>query len=301
MELVLSGINGSNPLGFLAALGTTLTMRKSYPDIRLSWRIEGGTWQPVVHGCTTEKEEFTQDLFSALKGASLEPFEIERKLPFAVDLLVTNLKDAQTRATLQDRRLVDFLAAFGTEVYSAKEVFNDTLLRMVRSGDSAGQGLLAYAATIRRSVDAAALRRTLFEAWSYQDDGPLLRWDPVDDQRYALVWDSPEDKKKKQIKSMLGAHALALESLVLFPVIPTSKTIVTTGFHRSGRHEFFTWPIWPCPVSLDVVRSLLSMQELHMDMPDRAVLAARGIPEIYRCERIAPNKYYKNFTPSFPA
>ncbi len=300
MELVLTGINGSNPLGFLAALGTTLTMREMYPGIRLSWRIGGGFWQPVVHGCTTDREAFIQTLFSALKGASLEPFEAERKLPFAVDFLVTKLKDAQTRGTFQDRRFADFLAAFGTEVYGDKEAFNDTSLRLVRGGDSVGQGLLAYAVTIRRSVDAAALRRTLFEIWSYQDDGPLLRWDPVDDQRYALVWNSPEDKQKKQIKSMLGANALALESLVLFPVIPTSKTVVTTGFHRSGRHEFFTWPIWQCPVSPDLVRSLLSIPELHADRPNRTELAARGIAEIYRCERIAPNKYYKNFTPGLP-
>jgi hypothetical protein len=299
-ELVLVGINGGNPLGFMAALGTALTVRRIHPQIKLAWRVDGGFWRPVIHGSTSDREEFIHTLLGALKNSSLEPFEIESKLPFSVDVFMTKLRLAQLQATPDNRRCVDFLCAYGTEVHPDKGVFIDTSLRMVRSGDSKGNGLPAYAIAIRNLVDADALKRTLFEIWHYQDNCPILRWDPSEDQRYALVWNNPEDKAKKQLKSMLGANALAIESLVLFPVIPEASNAITTGFHHSGRHEFFTWPLWYSPVSMDVVRSLLSLQELHRDKPNRQVLAAQGIKEIYRCERIMPNKYYRNFSPAMP-
>lgn len=299
-ELVLNGINGGNPLGFMATLGTLLVMRTLHSNIKLSWVSDSGVWQPVVHGGPGEKEQFLETLLDALRHTSLEPFEIDKKLPFPVDLFISKLKAAQDQARSDDRRTADLMAAYGTEIHHDKGVFEDTSFRMARSGDSDGNGLPAYAVVIRQLIDANAFRRTLFETWSYQDDGPILRWDPIEDQRYALVWNNPSEKSKKQVKSMLGANALALESLALFPVVSQDNTAITTGFFNSGRREYFTWPIWIHPVPVDVVRSLLSIPELHRDSPNRKNLSARGVVEIYRCERIAPNKYYKNFASALP-
>ena len=299
--IALVGIDGRNPLGFLAALGVALVARNIHPEIRLSWTNQQGIWRPVVDGVTADRDKFVEELFAALKGTSSEPFEIDKRLPFDVALFKSELQRAQDRSSRKDRRLADFLAAFGTEIHHDKGLFADSSFRMVRSGDAAGQGLPAYANVIRLAIDASSLRNTLFEVWSYQDDGPILRWDPLDDQRYALVWNNPEDKAKKPVKVMLGADALAIEALALFPVIPEAGSAKTTGFFRSGSRESFSWPIWDHPATINVVRSLLSRPELHATAPDRKKLAACGIVEIFRSERIAPNKYYKNFTPALPA
>lgn len=299
-ELVLVGINGGNPLGFMAALGAILLMRGEFPAVRLSWRIEHGTWRPVVHECLADEEKFSKMLSDAFKRTSSEPFEVDGKLPFEVGAFASKLKSAQAQASPADRRMVDFLAAYGTEIHHDKGNFLDTSLRMMRSGDASGQGLPAYALTIRRTVDEDALRRTLFGNWDYQDDSPIMRWDPVEDQRYALVWNAPQDTAKKQVKFMLGANALALEAMVFFPVMPGRTSASTTGFYRPGKQEYFIWPIWTHPVSLDVVRSLLSLRALRQYPPDRGALALRGIAEIYRSQRIASSKYYKNFTPAEP-
>ena len=310
--LVLTGIDGANPLGFLAAVGTALIMCRLSTDVRICWQVVGGAWRPILSPCEENHERFAELLHEALSTSSSDPFEIDKRLPFPVNSLVPALHRAQNNATPQDRRLADFLAAFGSEIFvddkDKESKFEGTSFCMVRTGDSKGQGLSHYALAIRHATDAEALRRSLFDPWNYQDivfqdrekKNYSLRWDPIEDQRYALVWHNPEDKSKKTIKTMLGANALALEALILFPTAPRPRGLATTGFFQAGRREFFTWPIWMHPVSPEMLRSLVSLTELHCEKPRRQTLAARGIAEIYRCERI-PNGYYKNFSPSIPA
>jgi len=48
------------------------------------------------------------------------------------------------------------------------------------------------------------------------------------------------------------------------------------------------------------LRSLMTLPELQNDEPDRHALAAMGIAEIYRCQRITQGKC-RNFTPAHPA
>ena len=47
---------------------------------------------------------------------------------------------------------------------------------MVRSGDSSGQGLLAYGKRILELTTAKELFSTIAEAWQYQDRQCALRW-----------------------------------------------------------------------------------------------------------------------------
>jgi hypothetical protein len=313
-ELVLTGVDGGNPLGFLTAVGTVLTARQFAPDVRIFWRVDRGAWRPVLSGCESNQESFVALLHQAIAATCSEPFTIDKKLPFSVEAFVVALHRAQHGASSLDRRLADFLAAFGSEVFfdpkDKERTFEATSFCMVRSGDSKGQGLPFYAVAIRNSTDLHALRRALFEQWKYQDvvtqdreeKGYSMRWDPLEDQRYALRWHDPSgDKSKHALKTMVGANALALEALTLFPTAPRPGGLATTGFLQLGRQEFFTWPIWKSPVSPEMIRSLLSLAELHEPIPPRRVLAARGIAEVYRCERVAPNKYYKNFSPAIPA
>jgi hypothetical protein len=45
------------------------------------------------------------------------------------------------------------------------------------------------------------------------------------------------------------------------------------------------------------VRSVLALDTLQAARPDRRELAARGIAEVFRCERITVGKF-RNFTPA---
>lgn len=304
-ELTLAGIDGGNPLGFLAALGTAQLTGTFCPKLQLCWQPESGAWRPVFSGCVGDRQNYLEQLTAAISSASMEPFAMNGKLPFPVTLFAEQVRNSQVQCRADNRRTADFLAAFGSEIQPdrKKTDFQDTPFRMVRSGDSVGQGLPAYARAIRQQTDLSALERALFFPWDYRDSTFSLRWDPLEDQRYALVWHNPEDKNKKTIKTMLGANALALEALPLFPTGLTVRAqLATTGFLRTRQREiFFTWPIWNQPISLETVRSLLSLPELHEESVAREKLGRCGVVEIYRSQRIAQNQYYSNFTPAVPA
>ena len=49
-RLVLVGIDGSNPLGFLAALGTLRTLTLARPDrnVKMVWTRHAGAWRPAL-------------------------------------------------------------------------------------------------------------------------------------------------------------------------------------------------------------------------------------------------------------
>ncbi|MEQ8788694.1 MAG: hypothetical protein RIC55_20455 [Pirellulaceae bacterium] len=60
---LLSGLNGSNPLGYLAALGTLRLVSHAWPDrkIRVAWEVSDGAYRPRITSCEsfTEKELIT--------------------------------------------------------------------------------------------------------------------------------------------------------------------------------------------------------------------------------------------------
>lgn len=302
-EIELLGIDGGNPLGFLAALGTTLLAVGFAPAAKLFWRPLTGAWRPVISHYDGDPETFLNSLSQALHSASTAHFEIDKKLPFETEKFETALAITYILATPHDRRMADFLAAFGSEAVQEKGIFKDTLFRMVRSGDAAGQGLPHYALENRKATSLDELRRTLFEPWDYRDNGFSLRLDPLDDQRYALRWKNPSKSTVADGPgTMLGANTLALEALPFFPSVANSGHLLTTGFHRDRqRQTFFTWPIWDCPLSIDGIRSLLALAKLRDDPPPRQQLILMGIVEVYRCQRIAQNQYYSNFAPARPA
>ncbi len=306
-ELVLSGLNGGNPLGFLAALGVFRLLSDAMPGhIKMSWHQKSGGWRPAIVGHNGNAEQLVALVHETLAATTATPFDVDKKLPFPLDAFQIALRQAQREATPADRRTADLLAGLGSDAFSDDDgKFAETSLRMVRSGDAAGQGLPAYALAIRKNTDDASLFRALFATWNYQDDDFSLRWDPAEDQRYALRWHdpSPQSNKKYSLRTMRGANVLALEALSLLPVQPTNTGAQTTGFVRlklGKRREFFTWPIWEGFIALDTTRSILALPELCHEIPDRETLRVRGIMEVYRCERIAPNQYYKNFSTAQP-
>ena len=299
--LVLNGLDGSNPLGFLATLGVAVIVQGVFPELRLRWEQTEGRWRPFLVGCGDDEQKFSHELLDALKRASMTVFDIDKKMPFDVEKFSRKLQAVQSHSSTGNRRDADFLSNFGTELYPDEKngQFQDSKFRMVRSGDSAGQGLPFYAKQMRKEVNIDRIQRTLFHAWDYQDTGYSLRWDPIEDQRYALRW---RDPSKSSQGTMLAANSLAVEALQCFPTLLVGMQAQTTGFHRVDRRKtYFVWPIWTPPVTVRTLRSLLALNDLHKTPLPRSSLAKIGIEEVYRSERIRQNQYYSNFAPAQPA
>ena len=299
--LLLNGLDGSNPLGFLAAIGTAVVLQNVFPEIRLGWEQTEGGWRPFLAGCGDDEQEFSEKLAEALKDASMTVFDVDNRMPFDAEKFSRKLRDVQCYSSIADRRDSDFLSSFGTELYPNEKngQFQDSRFRMVRSGDSAGQGLPFYAKEMRKKVGIDHIQRTLFHAWDYQDTGYSLRWDPIEDQRYALRW---RDPSKSSQGTMLAANSLAVEALQWFPTLLIGSQARTTGFQRLGRRDtYFVWPIWTPMLGMETVRSLLALDDLCREPVPRSSLVRRGIEEVYRSQRIQQNQYYSNFLAAIPA
>ncbi len=306
-ELLLAGLEGGNPLAFLAAVGVLRVVTLTHPEWvpTMTWRQARGGYRPVLTlAGPLETGQFLEDLGRDLAALiPAEAFVRWDNLGVPLGEYRAYALDAAAAAERGNRAWADFAAAFASEVVASrgakKDAVEDTAFRTL-----SGSGHQHFLATMRNLIEATTadqLRRALLLPWDYADPMPnsTLRWDPADDIRHALQWRNPsKDPSRKIGGTMAGATRLAIEALPLMPSVPVGARLDTTGFRGRGRRDtFFTWPLWDGPIGLDTCRSVLAMAELQEERPSTGVLRERGILAVFRSQRITEGKY-RNFTPA---
>lgn len=370
-EVELAALDGANPLGFLAALGTLITLRGAgETSARLRWR-RGATWAPVIgqvsatdpaafskvvarglrgHAVSADAEARRNETQKAFKAAGkivkkkldeikkrglsrderkkaieaeVRPLEEERERKRETWLQA--LADAVPRRELAlgeridctseeyrqhalafrtgsgqgERDALDLLAAFGSDacVQERSDAIEPTPFQFIT-----GSGHQFFLQTVRKlteNVSEERVQRTLFEAWTYSDEGLSMRWDPVEDRRYALSDSEPSDEASRTVWM---ANLLAYRSLALFPSAARRGRLAVAGWAIIDEQPTFTWPIWEFAASMDTVRSLLQLQELTQPHPDGPTLRARGIAAMFRARRVrfppTGSNYKLNFSPT---
>ena len=298
--IILGGLDGSNPLGFLAAVGVlrSVAVVDAARDWRMKWAMHINGWVPrLCANIRVTRRELVELLFKELRRESTPEFAFAKDLNVTREEFSRVAHEAQSSASFQDRRYADFVASFGCELFVAADgkKIQDTALRTM-----SGAGHQHFLGTMKELVtrtESADLHRSLFTTWEYADEKLGLRWDPGEDRRYALRWKNPSDDGTKTIR---GANRLAMEALPLLPTIPTNRALETTGFSIRNRSAQLTWPIWTRPIGVDVARSLLSAAEIQRREPDRSKLRAMGVAEVYRSQRMTVGKF-RNFAHAQPA
>ncbi len=298
-ELHLPGLDGANPLGFLAALGLfrVLATRWSELNWRLHWTAWQSTWSPTLNYSATlplERSELLERLQSSLQANSGEhPMARIVDLKANRDLL---LREALEQADYRNRLELDWLAALLADQIAVGTI---NQLQTVRRDYLPGN-----LASILRSTEPQHLERALFQAWDYGDalDNQSMHWDPGEDRRHALQWHQPSgDPERKLSGGMLGANRLAIEAVPLFTSVHYRESLRTLGFTGlSSRTTRWSWPIWISPIRLAALSSLLAYPDIQKDEIDsvgRARLRAMGISAILRSRRILVGKT-PNLTPA---
>ncbi len=378
-SLVLEGIDGANPLGFLAAVGTLVVLHHAgYRRVRLAWRRSGLAWRPRLTGLATddptalaellaeklrgtsvsdeadEKRKVAERLFSAkkkeikdkrdeikkhgLRGkerrqalddeiAPLErELEVLRKdwlkslrqsVPRPELALGKNIDctESEYRAILEpllegagsdDRESLDILAAFCNtgSLHESSLKRKDGKLAPTPFSFISGSGhqdFLDTAGMLQQSVSPERLQSMLFAPWTYEDEGLSMRWDPVEDRRYALMDRDPTASDNKP-RTVWMANLLAYRALALFPSAPARRGLATVGWAQGKEGElYFTWSLWSAPLDPDSIRSLLLLPELYLQVPDRSALRTRGVEATFRSRRIkvgAGANFKINFSPA---
>lgn len=310
-KLELTGLDGSNPLAFLAALGALRTLTLAWPErkVKMAWRLVW-KWTPVlqIDGAMITREEVLAALHERLSNKQNEPYfalqapvgEPENSLKKIPQSQYRRFAEMAAQQTKQPD-WTDFAVAWGCEIKSRRK--KDDIATTTDFDFTAGQqGLLQMVRQTIEETTQKQLEESLFQPWRYADVGLSLRWDLLDEtRRYALQAVDPTNSRENPIKTMRGANRLAVEALPLFPVIPERKGVQTTGFVEINNEPSWTWPIWSDGLDMNVVRSVLANAVLYESKPDRARLRAQGIEEVYRSRVVMPAGYYRCFAPPQPA
>lgn len=340
-ELPLTGLDGANPLAFLAAIGTLRLANELYPGTFIRWE-QSGKWFPVLtFPVLLTQEQFNESLFSRIHrtvcvNASTEvqdrfkkyrkrqkdannAFQSikERKLrgkerEVAISVEIQPLREQEQIARREwldalekavpapflslgksisvtpeefasfakrtaerlhhigssNRSDADFAPAFGCESCSNRDKVIPSEFQLITG--SGQQFFLDTIAKLMETVTVEKLNRVLIGPWTYRDVRLSFRWDPSEDRRYAYSWNDPS--AENGVPSEHAANLLAAFALPLFPVIPVDCKAQTTGFHLADKERLFTWPIWRESLSLDVVRSMFQLTQLHNAVTDWAKL-----------------------------
>jgi len=298
--LLLPGLDGTNPLGFLAALGVLRVIDASNDpgQIRLRWTSANGTWVPALMGSGLDEVSLPQLLMDKLSRTIDEhPVRILNDLAVddpkpRFDLFQQHTEDACANG----RTEADWLAALASDIIPSSAI---NQLQTTRRDYFYGN----LTSVIKRTR-TDHLRRAIFFPWDYADplDNQSLHLEPSEDRRHAHQWSKPAgDPDRKTSGGMLGANRLAIEAFALFTSLPSGDALRTIGF--TGQRSYntrWTWPIWNVPLSLSVVWSLMMLPELQyedvtFDACER--IRHRGIVAAFRTSRILVGKT-PNFTPA---
>jgi hypothetical protein len=302
-EVILTGLSGGNLLGFLAALGTFRVLSLALPSerIRLSWKLTGGAWRPVLHFQVHRIDDWFAIFMAALgKSNGCRAMSFADNPSVDAPIFLEPEQAAAEAATIDDRIFADFMAALGSSAWcNDKKKVLDTAFRTMQ-----GAGHQYFLKTMRDLVDLTTdeqIRNALFEPWMPNDKRLGMRWDACENRPNALRW---RDPSKETVLTVRGANRVAIEALPLFPVVGDNRNVNTTGFtFPPRRNPRFSFPIWDSPITLDTVRSLLAYELIQQEVLSgpRLHLSGLGIQVVYRCERFNAEEKFRNFTPAFSA
>jgi hypothetical protein len=284
MSVVITAVDGSNPLAFLAAIGAFRLLQLEQ-EVKLRW-VRDEFWRPELTG-VDDKEAVCEVLFRRAKSdLPLDAFKhLGENITVDRRTFLNFVKPAYESAKQGDRIVVDFATAFGSELLQQKSKERIQYTDLCFITGSGHQDFLGTMAGLAQRVLIEHLRDALFGEWK-KSKGLSMRWDPDDAAEYAFRWGDPS---AEGASAVWGANLLAVHALPLLPAQPTTDGLKTTGFRYSPRAwPELTWPIWSEAIGLDTLRSLLALPDLQVpeDELNHEVLRGRGIAEVYRSARV---------------
>lgn len=295
-RIELPGVDGSNPLGFLAALG----LLRLLPGIRLGF-VEDGSFAAFLDSYNGSADDLVKRITTDALDAKGGPWRLtytkaatKKQGPKEV----ADLKAPPTAFRAFLARCVEdwlqghpepvaYAAAYGTDVaVDGKGNTKPTAFHFT----AANQEFLAQVENSRSAITADWTRASLFEG-NASRSGANLRWDPNAERNWALMAANPNDDGTK-VNAPL--EWLAFRGLPVLPSFPRGTRVVTTAVSRRGQDLTFSWPLWSVPASLYAARSVVQADWAG----DRRERLAHGIFAVCSSAIRRTSQGFGNFSPS---
>ncbi len=311
--LKLQGLDASNPLAFLAALGLLQVLTDSSAavgprcDWRLSWRDEG-RWLAVLHGSADPElviKRILDDVSSWQDELALQlGYDGEgKRLPPSSDHATFDLKpspdtfrtfadEAASRCTPGNMRSARLIAAYGSELVTA----NNGDLKPTALHFTAGQQtFLGMVRVLQQGLTGDDFREALLGPWRNTSKLPSLSWNASAPRIYAYRADNPSGEKRGSVPA---SDWLAFIGLRFFPVVSKRSRLLTTGVKGGWKDSTMLWPVWTTRLSVNAIRSLLTWSGLRdstaIEACSSAGIAARYESRILRSDQGG----YGSFSPA---
>lgn len=297
-RIELVGVDGSNPLGFLASLG----LLRVVPGVKLGFS-EDGSFRAFVDGFDKSESDLAS-LVAADAEAAANPSAPWR---FTYTKAATMRQDPKPVADLKPppddfrkflARCIEawlrgtdeaagYAAAYGTDIaVDGKGNTKPTAFHFT----AAQQTFLGTVERIRGSLTQEWVETSLFKGHS-ECKGSNLRWNPGAERNWALMANNPSGDGTRVDAPL---EWLAFRGLPLLPSFPRGSRIITTGVVGRGDAVTFTWPLWSVPASLPTTRSLIQIDWTGSGRER----AARGIFAICSSTIRRTSQGFGNFGPS---
>ncbi|HXL90194.1 MAG TPA: hypothetical protein VN969_14705 [Streptosporangiaceae bacterium] len=277
-DVTLPALAGTNPLGFLAALGILDIVSRIVPGATLRWTDElvpravmGGTGDvdELLDMLDRERDRWgTSALLAFPHGSPLADAKPDPEL-------LRGWLEAVSHAggSGPDAGLLCALVAEGA--FDGNGNAKPTHLHFT----AGQQRFLEMVRTLVSGVDRERLREAVCGPWRYDSALPSLSWDARGERIYAVRATNPSKDKRQAVP---GADWLAFRGLIFYPVTRTlGGSLRTTACDNEWKRSAFRWPLWSVPCCRDALGSLVADQTLvshrYRDRLRPRDLAARGI------------------------
>ena len=255
-ETHLTGLDGTNPLAFFAALGVQEVFSLDSEQPRLWWSDDVIPHAVVDGEFSIERiADRSLETFSDWKGSPvLSPRGVDGTPMKKADEL--KLASDDIREYLDQTRRIDSAGRLATALVAEGSLDNNGAAKPSDLYFTAGQQkFLKMVREIMEGVSREDLLMGLAGPWKYESKLPSLMWDVSDDRVYALSAINPSPIKKL---TNPGPEALAVLGLSLHPVFAGRDQTLTQGCSGLWKSSSYSWPIWKKPASSRMVKSLLA-------------------------------------------
>ena len=255
-ETHLCGLEGTNPLGFLAALGIQEAFANE-SEQPLLWWSDDITPHAVVDGKFSVDRIIAQakKAFAHWKDSfAVNPTRNDGTPMPDGDKLKLQPKDIRTY--LYRSRSCKWSKSLATALLAEGSLDNNGKAKPTDLYFSAGnQQFLDTARIILNEVSPNDLEKGINGPWNFASNLPSFGWDITDDRIYALRSINPSSEKKL---TNPGPEALAILGISQHPVFAGRDGTDTQGCSGAWKTGYYSWPLWCKPASPRSVKSLLA-------------------------------------------
>jgi len=304
--LGLPGLEADNLLAFLALLGLLRALETAKPGwlSRVSWK--GPPWTARLHLAEAADESAVAK--AAARGVELlsAKFDVDGRQNVKFDRAEYRSYALKTR---DDPTCAALAAALTAEVPAKREggLYAAPCFMMFCQG---WQNFLERLVSVPRGDIPSRLRKlkqppnmrdpgkiaeALFTHWARKDDADGFRWDPEEDQRYAMRFTDPSSEGAAP--TVHGANRLAAIGFLSFPAAPGERRMAAVGAFHDDKGWEFVWPIWSEPLSRVAIEAFLAHPGLMGS--DLRALRVLGVQEVL-CARRITNGKFMNITRARP-